>query len=70
MTRAEKAELIKKITEEANARQTQTTVEAPKAEVKTFEVDGEQVPYEAPKPKTVDRSISSAWTAIAKAGRW
>ena len=68
MTRAEKAELVKKFSEELNTQPVQT--EAPKAAVKTFEVDGEQVAYEAPKSTTPDRSISSAWTAITKAGRW
>ena len=48
MTRAEKAELIKKITEEQAARKSQPKVETVvvKAEVKTFELDGQRVGYD------------------------
>ena len=72
MTRAEKAELAKKFTEELTARpaQTEAKVVEAKETVKTFEIDGEQVPYDEPKPLKADSSISSAWAAITKAGRW
>lgn len=36
---------------------------------RTFEVDGEQIPYEKPKPLKPDTSISNAWLAITKANR-
>lgn len=73
MTRAEKDELMKTWKAEREANQTTTTPSPVKTAqpVKTFEVDGEQIPYEEPRGAGYgkDKNISNNWLAIAKAGR-
>lgn len=67
MTKAEKAEMVKKFQQEREQSQVVTSTVQPATEpVKTFEVDGEQIPYTPEKPKTQDRSISNAWKEIAR----
>lgn len=73
MTRAEKDELMKTWKAEREASQAIPVSVAVKTAppVKTFELDGEQIPYEEAKSADYGKNnaVSNSWLAIVKAGR-